>query len=174
MCAASVCILLQESADPGFTGCMGDVMEADHVTRARYGAGLLALIAFFGVSRVICRTGPEAPPTLDAQVQSYTDRYAALKDLLPLRGTVGYLSEGPGPPASENQAPDETEAYQARWFMLTQYALAPVVVVRDPNRPLVVCNVQDPTRVSQVCQRPGLVLVRDLGNGIALLRRAQQ
>lgn len=149
-------------------------MAADHVTRARYGAGLLALIALFGVSRVIWRTGPEAPPTLDAQVQSYTDRYAALKGLLPPRGIVGYLSDGPGPPASENQAPDKTEAYQARWFMLTQYALAPVIVVRDPNRPLVVCNVQDPTRVSQVCQRPGLELVRDLGNGIALLRRAQQ
>ena len=153
---------------------MGDVMAADHVTRARYGAGLLALIALFGVSRVICRTGPEAPPTLDAQVQSYTDRYAALRGLLPPRGTVGYLSEGPGAPASENQAPDETESYQARWFMLSQYALAPVIVVRDPNRPLVVCNVQDPTRVPQVCQRPGLVLVRDLGNGIALLRRAQE
>lgn len=149
-------------------------MASDHVTRARYGAGLLALVALFGVSRVICRTGPEAPPTLDAQVQSYTDRYAALKGLLPPRGTVGYLSEGPGPPASENQAPDETEAYQARWFMLTQYALAPVIVVRDPNLSLVICNVQNPTRVPQVCQGPGLQLVRDLGNGIALLRRAQE
>lgn len=149
-------------------------MASDQVTRAKYGAALLAVVALFGVTRLICQRSAEEPPTLDSQVESYIERYTGLKDALPPRGVVRYLSEDPAPPPQEDEAPDEREAYRGRWFMLTQYALVPLIVVRDPERPLVICNVRDPMTVSRVCQGPGLEMVRDLGNGLALLRRVQR
>jgi hypothetical protein len=134
----------------------------------------LALIALFGVTRVLCWDVPGAPPTLDSQVQAYTERFAGLRALLPDRGVIGYISDSAAAPPREDEAPDEHAAYQGRWFMLTQYALAPLIVVRDPARPMVICNVSDPQEAPRICQGQGLSLVRDLGNGVALSRRAQE
>jgi hypothetical protein len=144
---------------------MEDGMTLDYVKRVQYGAGLLILIAFFGVIRVsyleVRAKTLRTPETF--QVQSYIERYAGLTKLLPAHGIVGYLSDDPGNAL--------TSASDARRFFLTQYALAPLIVVRDSNQALVICNVQDPTGVSRACEKSGLLLVHDLGNGVALLRR---
>jgi hypothetical protein len=156
------------------TGGGGIEVTPEYARRAAYGAALLVLIALFGVTRVLCQDSPGTPPTLDSQVQAYTERYAGLRDLLPARGVIGYISESSAAPPREDEAPDEPAAYQGRWFMLTQYALAPLIVVRDSGRPVVICNVSDPQEAPRVCQGPGLTLLRDLGNGVALLRRGQE
>lgn len=97
------------------------------------------------------------------QVQSYIERYAELRTLLPAHGIIGYVSDDAAtPPLNRDR------------FYMTQYALAPLIVVQDSNQALIICNVEDSTDASRVCQRPGLVLVRDLGNGLALLRKVQE
>ena len=65
-------------------------------------------------------------------------------------GVVGYV----GAPA------DSIECYY-----LAQYALAPLVVDRSPNHPLIVGNF--PSSPSQVPEN--LEVLRDFGNGVLLL-----
>ena len=70
---------------------------------------------------------------------------------LPERGVIGYV----GPPGDFG-LPD---------YYLAQYALAPRVVERSTNHPLVVGNFP---ASSQVISPEGLQLVRDFGNGVLL------
>lgn len=79
-------------------------------------------------------------------------RFAAIKAALPTRGVVGYLG-----------APGDSIEY----YYLTQYALAPLVVDRSLNHPLIVGNVPlSPTELP-----PDIEVLRDFGNGVLLLAR---
>jgi hypothetical protein len=77
-------------------------------------------------------------------------RFAELKTMLPDRGVVGYVGES-GSPAEVG-------------YYLAQYALAPLVVDRSPNHPLVVGNF----RISTPPPPENLKLVKDFGNGVLL------
>ena len=99
----------------------------------------------------IVRSAPR-PARLQADdvAQRSDQRFAALRAALPQRGIVGYIGE-----------PDDLPGYY-----LAQYALAPLVVDRSPNHPLVVGNFA-------VSQTPGfasahLQLVKDYGHGVLL------
>ena len=79
-------------------------------------------------------------------------RFAALKAELPSRGTIGYIGES-----------SDSVAY----YYLAQYALAPLVLDRSTNHPIVVGNfpVSSPEFPDADLQ-----LVRDFGDGILLLK----
>jgi hypothetical protein len=82
-------------------------------------------------------------------------RFAQIKAALPARGVVGYI----GAPA------DSIDCYY-----LAQYALAPLVVDRSPNHPLIVGNF--PSSPSQV--PANLEVLRDFGGGVLLLANKDQ
>jgi hypothetical protein len=86
------------------------------------------------------------------------ERFAELKTMLPESGIVGYVGES-GPAADGS-------------YYLAQYALAPLVVDRSPNRALVVGNFA----TSQVAQSAveNLRLVKDFGNGVLLFAAKDQ
>ena len=87
-------------------------------------------------------------------------RFEGLRAVLPLLGTVGYLS-------------DITAGQESvRKYYLTQYFLAPVVVAPDTNRELVVANFASSSDIAAVASTNGFTVERDFQNGIALLRRA--
>jgi hypothetical protein len=93
------------------------------------------------------------------RVSTYTSRFVELRRILPPRGVVGYFSHTSG----QEQLDDEM-------YYLTQYALAPVVVDRTPNHPLVVGNFPGALPPAEMFLVPGLSVKADLGHGVMLLK----
>ena len=78
-------------------------------------------------------------------------RFAALQELLPKQGVFGYIGE-----SGNSSLPD---------YYLAQYALAPRVIDRSSNHPLVIGNFPS----SRAALTSGnLKLIQDLGNGVLL------
>jgi hypothetical protein len=90
-------------------------------------------------------------------VGAYERRFDAIRPFLPQRGMVGYLS-------------DRMDAGEQ--YYLTQYALAPLLVAWSPEHMVVVGNFFDPRSGPILAHQHGLVVVRDFGQGLLLLRRA--
>ena len=134
-------------------------------TATRSAIGLMLLLAYVAVSdtRWIYRAGRAM---LDAgeedHITRYERRYRELKLALPRRGVIGYVS-GAGPFGTE----------EFRRYLLTEYALAPLVVINDTTPDLIVGNFH-PDSVPAGPPSPGLQLVRDFGDGVWLLRRTSR
>ena len=79
-------------------------------------------------------------------------RFAAVKQLLPRRGVVGYIGE-PG----DSSLPD---------YYLAQYALAPIVVDRSIQHKLILGNFPS---LQVPISMPGLRKIQDFGNGVVLM-----
>jgi hypothetical protein len=102
------------------------------------------------------------------EVSAYERRLEPLRARLPPHGMIGYLSDPEPARLSRSQS---REHYKK--FILTKYALAPVLVVNRPTMPLVVGNFDDPVSAEQA-RHLGLELVTDFENGILLFRRRAQ
>ncbi len=126
---------------------------------ARAGGGILLLTAAACLAAAwrlvgVVRADPEI--RWAERVDHYDRaRYAGLADILPPYGVIGYLDDG----GCDNPV---------QGYYLTQYALAPRLLVEDASRPWLLVN-------GRPDQRPllpdGASLVRDLGNGVRLYRR---
>jgi hypothetical protein len=97
-------------------------------------------------------------------ITRYERRFGALKRILPHRGVVGYTS---------GLSPEEFGSEDFKRFLLTEYALAPLVIVNDTTPRLVIGNF-DPERIRSAPALPGLETVRDFGEGLRLLRKASR
>ena len=95
----------------------------------------------------------------DVRAVEYERRYDEMRPFLPRRGVVGYLS-------------DRMDA--GAEYYLTQYTLAPLVVARTPGHVVVVGNFFEPRAGPVLARQHGLVIVRDFGQGLLLLRRAPE
>ena len=129
----------------------------------RRGLGLLLVLAYVTVSdaRWIYRAGRGVIEA--GQVDSitrYEVRYRALKEALPRRGVIGYVSGA-----------EEFGSEDFKRFLLTEYALAPLVLINDTTPDLIVGNFH-PDSVPSEPPTPDLQLVRDFGDGVWLLRKA--
>jgi hypothetical protein len=92
-------------------------------------------------------------------VSWYGSRLAAVKRALPPRGLVGYLGE-------EKSAVVHVNGQ----YYLSQYALAPVVLVFNSAAPdLVLGNFHDPRAQARSFAELGLESKTDFGNGVKLL-----
>lgn len=105
-----------------------------------------------------------APHAIESfEVPAYTARFEAMKRHLPPTGEVGYLASVP-----PERLP--TDLFASQDFGVSQYALAPRLLVNDPHREWVVANAgwfsQHPPALPS-----DLVLVEDYGQGLALYRR---
>jgi hypothetical protein len=98
-----------------------------------------------------------AAPAVDS-VTEFTSRFDGLRQMLPSKGNIGYMTD-PDTPAEDANALAE--------FHLAQYALAPVIVVRSDQQRYVVANFHRQVSTGSLKDR-GLVLVREFGKGIAL------
>jgi len=94
------------------------------------------------------------------EITMYEERFSALLGLLPKQGVVGYISDKFDNPDHDTKA-----------FYLTQYAIAPTLLVREKNRPLVVGNFKDTELRAKEFEKYGLELSKDLNNGIMLFVR---
>ncbi|MGD2153413.1 MAG: hypothetical protein PVG79_09100 [Gemmatimonadales bacterium] len=112
-----------------------------------------------------------AAPAAGAQrTRAEDERLQRLRAHLPGRGVVGYVSGG-----WSGSSFTTVEALQD--YFLTQYAIAPVIVVRRTDLPIVVGNFPADSTVATtgaMTVRAGLVVRRDLGEGVLLLEGAER
>jgi hypothetical protein len=96
-----------------------------------------------------------APSALNIRPDNIQDRsdkrFATLRAELPSRGIVGYVGD-----SDDSALPD---------YYLTQYALAPLVVDRGAQHPLVIGNFPHSQTTPAIA---GLALLKDFGNGVFL------
>jgi hypothetical protein len=125
--------------------------------------GVLSVIVFaLWSSGLALRQALNPPPWASAQdeISRYEARFHLLRSALPPEGVVGYLSEPWRPPHDSDWL---------KGFFLTQYALAPLVVVDGIAPALVIGNFRS-AGPARYAPDPTLVLVRDFGNGVLLFR----
>ncbi len=119
--------------------------------------GAFALLTFTAYAVVVVRGGGNP-----ARIDMDANRFRNLREALPARGVVGYLS-------------DTTEGLEGtRVYYLTQYYVAPVVVARDAAHELVIANFASPEALGAAVASHDLVVIRDFRNGVALLRRVSR
>lgn len=114
------------------------------------GVWIFVLACLLSSARLVVGTLTPTHEDPDAQ-QRAGRRFAALRQALPKRGTVGYI----GPSQSSTLG----------YYYLTQYSLAPLVVDSSIDHPLVVGNFPNsrPDRIP-----PNLTLLKDFGDGVLL------
>jgi hypothetical protein len=96
------------------------------------------------------------------QIPNFLARYNELHKELPAHGEVGYLNDA---------TPDATIRQEE--YYLTQYALAPVVVVDGSAQDLVVANFHQAPNQALLSSRR-LTVKHDFGAGVLLLQKAPQ
>jgi hypothetical protein len=102
----------------------------------------------------------------DDPVADWEQRFAAVKDQLPFkRGLVGYISDSDVPGASFDPANDEGE------YVLTQYAMAPVILIRGTTEEWSVANLSPGAFRLWSSSHSGAFDIMPLRNGLYLLHR---
>lgn len=92
------------------------------------------------------------------------DQFRALVPLLPRSGEVGYVTDEP----ILLQPGRELQGAKQR-FLQMQYSLAPVILRYDQDRlPLVIVNVADPQRLSDVLRSHALTVVTQVAPNLAV------
>lgn len=138
--------------------------------RALAGVALLVLISLFPTVKltkpadqfVYKFTGiTEIVPD---DVTLYEQRFAGLRPLLPRHGTVGYVTDGDPHDLAVNEK-----------TLAVRYVLAPVLVENSPHHAVVVGNIMLPTTdLARFLREKNLTLLKNLGDGVLLLRGADR
>lgn len=127
--------------------------------------GVFSLILFAVLSsRLALRVALDPPPWAGTQdeISRYEARFRLLRSALPPKGVVGYLAE-------PRRLDRPSDFDYRKGFYLTQYALAPLVVVNSTAPPLVIGNFRS-AGPELTAADPTLVLVKDFGDGALLFR----
>lgn len=95
------------------------------------------------------------------EITLYEKRFEGLKNILLPHSVVGYISS--------KRVEDIRFDVTAAEYYLTQYALAPVMVVYSQEPPLVVGNFHSAAAGVKVIAETNLILLKDFGNGVMLL-----
>lgn len=129
-------------------------------TRALGATLMVATVSLVSMGRLFFQVADFYPraPSPDG-VTDFDRRFTALRAILPAKGIIGYLTDPDTPPGDTNAQAE---------YRLAQYALAPLLVVNSPNQKFVVGNFHRAVTTGSLRDR-GYKLVREFGNGIALL-----
>ena len=134
------------------------------MSRARLTAAMVALSAT-GMLRMIWLHFVSEPRHVPVRAP-IDRRYEELRRLVP-SGVAGYVSDEPaGVRFGQEGTPEGT-----RLYLQAQFALAPVVLRYDDARaPVVIANLADPGKLSDLLRQRGLDLVAAAGPGLAVAR----
>ena len=136
------------------------------LTNLLRGAFLLALILIPLSAQIIdlqTRLASWNPANLvDDPVTNWERRIEPLKNDLPKNGEIGYLSEWDLPGWSGGQSDMDNE------YRLTQYALAPRLLIRGHDYAQIVANLTDPLDVNRIEDLYSVRMVHEYGFGIYL------
>jgi len=139
-------------------------MNFDYVRRAKVALALLILLifvsdAYFALATHIFSHITTIPSD---EVSLYERRLETLKQTLPQRAFLGYVGD------TNNEL--RVGLFRTR-YVLTQYILAPVIIIPRADLPIVIGDFHDTHSYAVIPKSNGLVLMRDLGNGVQLFRR---
>jgi hypothetical protein len=102
----------------------------------------------------------------DDPVADWERRFVPLKEQLPfVRGVVGYISDSDVPGATFNAPNDEGE------YILSQYALAPIIIVKGTDQEWNVANLSPEGFKLWSAANAGAYDVQPFGRGLYLLHR---
>ncbi len=102
----------------------------------------------------------------DDPVADWEKRFAPLKQHLPFeRGLVGYISDSSIPDVSYNAANDEGE------YVLTQYVMSPIVIVKGTNQEWDIANLSHQAFALWSKANQGKFEVTAFKDGLYLLHR---
>ena len=132
-------------------------MRVGSTVRVKAGVLLLCVSAVIYAVE-ICRRNHVLTKTSPDPVTLHEKRLARLRQRLPPRVVVGYVTDAAGP-----------ESW--RRFATTQYSLAPVILERTTGGGLVVGDFKDPGAVPAVAAGNGLLPVEDFGEGLVLFEQ---
>jgi GT2 family glycosyltransferase len=132
----------------------------------RITTGLLVLFALVSAARLVLRAVNQPRGDVD-EVTAYEARFRELQGTFPAHARLGYLSDTLSLPPGEGDA----GRLAFKRYLLAQYALLPAVLRSEPVGELVLGNFDS---LADTRHRPpqGFQVVRDLGNGVMLLRRS--
>jgi hypothetical protein len=97
-------------------------------------------------------------------IVEWDERLDPLKKDLPERGIVGYVSEKDIPGLTYSDTDEESE------YIMTQYILAPLIIVRRVNTDLVIGNFGSIDYQEEYTRKLGLVMIKNYGMGIYLFK----
>jgi hypothetical protein len=142
--------------------------------RATAGWLLLVVLTGYAVLSLLwqnIRLYPAIPET--DPVTIHEARIAQLRPLLPPSGAIGYVTTVENGKIFAAEKTFTNVEFLAQ-YVLTQYTLAPRIVMNSPDLPLVVGNFIDGPPVSGFLEKNGLVPLRDLGEGLILYRKERK
>lgn len=100
-------------------------------------------------------------PAPNVEMAWRDQRFEPLRNALPKRGTVGYLSD------AANGMDHEMR------IMLAEFSLAPLILVSGGDQELVVGDFTDPAAIAKGIEL-NLTVIRDFGEGVVLFARPRQ
>ena len=151
---------------------LGGAGGSPGVRRMRIGWWLLALFGLGSSARLVARSFHDVSAIgRPDEITRYEDRFRELRTALPPRVRLGYVADR----LPARAADDPELARQAfKRYVLTQYALLPAIVLPDTaDGGLVVGDFEAPDGRDSAAAR-GLTLIRDLGEGVLLLRTSPE
>jgi hypothetical protein len=117
----------------------------------------LAVITCLSAANYLLQTVQfQATSQAGSAIAGYDNRFTRIRQDLPPRGHVGYLRIGEDPTSVE--------------YYLSQYALAPRVVLRSTEPEWIVGNFSAPPSADSI-NASGAMQVKDYQNGIWLMKR---
>ncbi len=126
---------------------------------------LLALASLYASLQNLIAT-KDLGSTTDDPVADWEIRFARLKQRLPFqRGFVGYISDSSIPGVSYDAANDEGE------YVLTQYAMAPIIIIKGTGQEWNVANLSSDAFAKWNASHQGKFDVTVLGDRLYLLHR---
>jgi hypothetical protein len=142
-------------------------MGFNDMVRMRLGVCLIILFALVSNMRLLGRAVHDLTAlTQPDEITEYEARFKQLKQVLPPHARVGYVTDA-------RRQDGESRSRPFMRYLLTQYALLPVIVLRDSHQPLIVGNFYSANGIDAETTR-GLTLIRDFGNGVMLFRASPE
>lgn len=93
----------------------------------------------------------------------HDNKFKELTRILPDFSTVGYFTDQ-----------DDSELNKLEAFGLTQYALAPVILVNNTEPQLIVAHFYKPININRFCEENNYRLLNDFDNGVMLLSQREE
>ena len=87
-------------------------------------------------------------------------RFEKIKDILPEQGIIGYFTN------KEYSADDDT-----RFYFLTQYALAPLIILRSTKPQVIIADVNDSFNIFEFSKKYNCRLLKNFDDGILVFRK---
>lgn len=137
------------------------VAKSLNITRVVMGLLLIIVPGLLTSWKIAAKSMEEYSAGGQNEVMAYEQRYAEMKKVLPVVGKIGYLTDLTDQPVSD--------AKKNADYCITQYVLAPVLLIRGTSPKLIIANMHQEPNFAE-----NLSIVNDFRGGLFLLSHKNQ